>query len=167
MADGSTLYAVKAALVTQLALRAGLSGVSISHQAPTKATDLKTTTGDFDAIWLGDADDDTNVVVFSGLPLRLDESYELDLIVQVLRPTTEGTQAVCDARASSLLGEVFGLLASNPTLGLADGSGSPDFPRCEVVPTGWRNITGPLPAGVGFGSRFEVRLGVEGRLSLS
>ena len=167
MAEGSSVYAVKAALVTLLTARAGLSGVSISHQAPTKATDLKTTTGNFDAIWLGDADDSTNVVVFSGLPLRLDESYELDLMVQVLRPTTTGTQAVCDARASVLLGEVFGLLSSNPTLGLADGSGTPDFARCEAVPTGWRNVTGPLPGGTGFGSRFEVRLGVEAVLHLS
>lgn len=159
--DGSTLAAVKTALVTALKARPGLAAVNVSRHIPVAATDLRNAAGDFDAVWLGDATSDHNVVILKSLPLQFDETWELDVAIQVLRPTSAGTQEAADARAVAILGEVLGTVATNPTLGLSS------FLRCELTPTGWRHVAGALPRDVGFGSRFELRLQVDARLALS
>lgn len=160
--DGTTLAAGKTALITALQARPGLAAVNVSRHIPVAAADLRNAAGDFDAVWLGDATGDDNVIILKSLPLEFDESWELDLAIQVLRPTSTGTQDIADARAVAILGEVLGTLATDPTLGLGA-----TFLRFEVIPTGWRHIAGSLPKGVGFGSRFELRLHADARLALT
>lgn len=164
--QGSTIATVKKALVDTIATRVDATNVVISYNAPRKATDLRNDVGDYEAIWLGDADGDENVPVFHSTPLWWDETYEFDVLIQVLRRGSEAEQSEADERACELLGIVLGALAQDPTLGAAMTPIPSDFRRLEVVPARWRHVTGRLDPN-GFGSRFELRLSVEGRVAIT
>jgi len=157
--DGSTVAVFKAALLDNLQARPGLNGVKTGYQAPETKTDLAQDAA-LAAVWFGDADG-TDDVVALGTPLWLDETYTVEVIVQVLRPRTDGSQQAVDAQAAAILGEVLGTVCTNPTLGITA------FPRCEIVGLGWKHATGRLGTQPGHGSRFEVRLQVEARLTLT
>lgn len=158
--DGSTLYEVKTALVASLQDRPRLAEVKVSHQSPVIAKDLKSLTA-HDAIWLGDGSGSLSVDVVQGLPISLDERYTLEVLIQSLR--FKGTQASADVSAVAMLGEVFGTISNDPTLGL-----DPEpFLRCQVLPTSWEHFTGRLEGVPGHGSSFLVRLEVNARLALS
>ncbi len=158
---GSSLLAVKSGLVAALQTRPMLAGVNVSYQAPVRKPDVQRA-GVLDAVWFGDAEAAHTVQILRALPLEFDESYDLELFIQVLRVDSGGTQFAADNRANAVLGEVLGVLAADPTLGITT-----PFVRCEVTPTSWSHVTGVMPNGVGHGSRFELELHVESRLSLS
>lgn len=164
---GSSYSVVKAAVVAALKARPALSQVAVSYQAPVQATDAQGPAGGHEAIWLDDAEGDQNNVIIKGLPLTLDESYTLRLVVQVLARSSEGTQQVADARVDDLLGEIVHAFASNPTFGVepADAGAGATFDHLQITRAGFRRVTGFLQGSSGHGARAELDLQVEARIS--
>lgn len=152
---GSSYSTAKAAIVQKLGRRGGLANVEIHYQAPVQASDAGGESGD--AIWLDDAVGDYENVVICGLPLRLEEIYALTLVIQVLRPSTDGTQQVADERVDAILYEVLSQLATDPTFGVTA------FNYFQITRGAFTRTTGFLPTGGGHGARCELDLNVECR----
>lgn len=160
---GTSLAVVKAAIITVLAADTTLTadGVKISYGAPLVPSDLKSTDGDYEAVWLGDTAATVTVPILTAGNLHRDETYRLSLIVQVLKPGSLGTQLAADQRAAAIFGRVETVLANNVTASITDPA------RVEIVVAGWNHVTGYLGNGQGHGSRFEVDLDVTARLTPS
>lgn len=163
MAVGSSYSTLKSAIIGRLVERAGLVGVSVSYQAPVQASDVSGPVGSFEAIWLDDAEagEHQNVVICS-LPLQLEEVYSIKLVVQVLRPTSTGTQEEADTRVDELLYEVLHEMTHDPTWGL---SGTSPFNYLHTTWTTFERRTGFLPTGAGHGASWEANLQVNSRIS--
>lgn len=159
MSVGSSYATAKAAIVSRLETRGGLSEVTVRYQAPVVASDMGGASGD--AIWLDAAEGDYENVVICGLPLRLEEIYSLTLVVQSLRPTTDGTQQAADERVDEVLYEILAELANDPTFGVTA------FNYFQITRGSFRRITGFLPSGAGHGARCELDLNVECRHTFS
>ena len=161
--DGSTLPAVKRALVAALQARPGLADVTVSYQAPERASDVTNDSGLFDAVWLDAADSgivahDANI---KAPPHEFDEEYDLLVVVQSLRPQSDGTQEVTDQRCSEMLAELVGVLASTNAL----IEKTTQNPFCIATYAGFdENIGALLP---GHGTRYEARVHIQARLALA
>lgn len=85
---GTSVVTACSALIAALQADATLTaaGVRISYDAPVLPTDLKATDGDYEAIWLGDADETEDIPVLTAGHLHRDETIAQQLIVQVLKP---------------------------------------------------------------------------------
>lgn len=161
---GSSYATLKNAIVTQLQARPGLVGVAVNYQAPVQAEDIQASTGTSEAIWLDDADGDIGNTVICGLPLQLEDEYNIMVVIQVLRPESAGTQYAADLRCDELVGEFLHELAHDPTWGL---NASGQFVHLRTTQGPYRRITGFLPGGAGHGARFEMNLIVQSRLSFT
>lgn len=161
MALGSSYSSVKWAIHDQLAARAGLQGVAVSYQAPVQATDVQDSSGSGEAIWLDDGAGEHNNVVICSLPLQIEEQYQISVIVQVLRPSSLGTQREADLRVDELLYEVLHELATDPTWGLSNVG---NFVYLHTTRSTFQRVTGFLPSGAGHGARAELNLQVDSRL---
>lgn len=159
--NGSTLPAVKRALVAALQARPGLADVTVAYQAPENALALTNDSGVADAIWLESADAVLEVANIKAPPHEFDERYDVTVTVQSLRPQSDGTQEVTDQRCSEMLAEVIGVFAASNAL----IEKTSEFPFCLVEPGGWHPVEGVLSAG--HGTRFEVSVHVHARLALS
>jgi hypothetical protein len=159
---GSSYSTLKAAIVDQLRVRPGLSAVSVSYQAPLQPPDVQGPTGSAEAIWLDDAEGEHDNVVVCSLPLQLEELYAIRVIIQVLRPTSLGTQEEADRRVDELAYEVLHELAHDPTWGL---SGTGAFNYLHTTRSTFRRVTGYLPNGSGHAARYELSLQVDSRIS--
>lgn len=155
MSVGSSYSTAKAAIVSKLSARSGLTGVAIRYQAPEKASDVGGESGD--AIWLDDAEGNYENPV---LPIAcgIQENYSLTLVLQSLRPSTGGTQQVADARVDAMLYEFWSEITADHTFGVTA------FKHFIVSTASTRRITGVLPTGAGHGARCELRLNVESRI---
>jgi len=160
---GTSVVTACSALIAALQADATLTaaGVRISYDAPVLPTDLKATDGDYEAIWLGDADETEEIPVLTAGHLHRDETIAQQLIVQVLKPTTSGTQVAADTRAVEILTRIQDVLANNVDLGVTDPA------RFEAVVTRWRLVRGHLPNMQGHGARFEVTVEFTARLTPS
>jgi hypothetical protein len=159
MAVGSTYAALKAAIVDRLRARPALSAVTVSYRAPETASEVQGESGSRELIHLDDAEGDHSNVILGGLPLVLDESYSLKLVVQVLRPT--GEQLEADERVDELLFEVLSELANDPTFGVD----APEFEHVQVTYSSFIRTTGFLQNASGHAAGAELELAVEARLS--
>lgn len=157
MAYGSSYYTVKTAIIEALQGRPGLAEVSVLYQVPERPQDLAGPSGIADVIFLHDAEGSYENVVACGLPLKLDESYNLVLVIECIRTDTDGTQSIVDQRVDELLGEVLGELANNPTFGVTE------FDFCRITRGSFRRTAGQL--GSGHGARCEFDLEINARLS--
>lgn len=162
---GTSLVIAKTALVAALQADATLTaaGVSVSYQAPILPTDLKSTDGDYEAIWLGDASISYEIPLLTAGHLHRDETIRQQLIVQVLKPGTgtTATQSAADTRAAELLTRVADILANNVNLSVTDPA------RFEAVLTGANVAVGFLGNGQGHGARFEATVEFTARLTPS
>lgn len=161
MSVGTNLVTAKAAVISVLSANAALTsaGVQISYEPPERPTDLRSSTGAYESIHLGDASASEEIPVLTAGALHRDEALALTVHIQVLKPTKGGTQQQADTRAAELLTEVQRTFANDVAL-------SSSALRSAVV-TGWKHFVGHLPNGNGHGSRFEVTLEVESRLTPS
>jgi hypothetical protein len=82
-------------------------------------------------------------------------------VIQVLREK-KGTQQEADERAGEILFEVHSELAHQGEWDMA-ALGLNGFEYVDVVPAGYRTVTGFLPAGAGHGARIELNLRVRAR----
>ena len=149
MSVGTQIVTACSALITALQADSTLTaaGVNVSYDAPVLPEDLKSTDGDYEAIWLGNAEETESVAFLSASALHRDETIEQTLVVQVLKPGSLGTQLAADTRAVELLTRVQSVLANNVALGVSG--------RFEAVLTRWRLTRGFLGNGQGHGARFE------------
>lgn len=158
---GTSVVIACSALITALQADSVLAaaGVNISYDAPVVPEDLKSTDGDYEAIWIGDADEDESIPILTGGNLHRDEVIEQTVIVQVLKPGTAGTQLAADTRAVELLTRMQSVLANNVDLGVSG--------RFEAVLVSWTLKRGFLGNGQGHGSRFECVVEFTARLTPS
>lgn len=161
MTVGTSVVVACTALIDTLQADTTLAtdGVKISYDAPVLPTDLKTEDGAFEAIWLGDAEEDEDVPLLTGGHLHRDETIEQTLVVQVLKPGSGGTQRSADARAVEILTRVQDILANSVDLGVTDPA------RFEALITRWKLHRGYLGNGQGHGSRFDVNVQFTARLT--
>lgn len=128
MAD-STVPAVKAALVTLI--DGTTSGVTVTWAAPTDEEDYVA-----EMIWLGDVEHTDEFGALGGQ--RIDESYEVEIVVQVYQ---EGDDAqACEERAWVLRAAVVTAIRADLTLGGILNKWAGTFPtRMETRPAdkGW------------------------------
>lgn len=162
---GTSLPLTKAATVAGLSARDGLQGVPVSDDGPTRLEDLQAEDGAYEAIWLLTDPSATLAVPVSGIPVTLDESYTLQVVIQVLALQGDDTsQAAADLRAAELLGEVLGFFAADPSLGIDPPDELVVF---EAIPSKWAADGGWLEQGDQHGARFIVDVAVDARLQLS
>ncbi len=161
MSVGTQIVTACSALVAALQADATLTaaGVNVSYDAPVLPEDLKSADGDYEAIWLGDADETESIPILTGGNLHRDEVIEQTVIVQVLKPGTAGTQLAADTRAVELLTRMQSVLANNVDLGVSG--------RFEAVLVSWTLKRGFLGNGQGHGSRFECVVEFTARLTPS
>lgn len=169
MTYGSLVPDVKAALVTVLTARAGLSGVTVDRSTPVDGRDFVTSTGVGEAIWIGRLDgQDTEIEGETGPAIggRLDpnEAFTVWLTISVLKDTSSGGEDVAQERAYTLLGEVLGTVFADPTLGIAAPNLSRSFKG--VLSHSAREINERLRS-TGYWTRIEVGLNCMGRLTLT
>ena len=100
----STAPAFKAAFLTALTARTGLSGVTVSYGAPLQAPR--------EFIALGDINGSQEFAALGAL--RKDETYVLDVYVSVLREGNQ--QQTCTERCFALAAEVEDELRTNVTM---------------------------------------------------
>jgi len=157
---GSTLSLVKAALISELQDRLP----NVIYPSPSQSKDMIGEDGTGDAIWWEDGADGTaDVVVMTGGPHWFDEDYTLTLVCQSLGQDTDATQATVDTRAASLLGEAIGILATDPTIGIADTA---QYELRTVLPDTWRYESGSVDGSEIRNARFELTVAVSARLML-
>lgn len=158
---GTSVVTACSALITALQADATLTsdGVNVSYGAPVLPTDLKAADGDYEAIWLGDASETEEIPLLTAGHLHRDETISQQLVIQVLKPTTTGTQLAADTRAVELLARVQDVLANNVDLGVVDPA------RFEAVLSGWRLVRGHLGNTSGHGARFEINVEFTARLT--
>lgn len=149
MSIGTTLPVVKRAIIDALSARAGLSGVQVSYEMPQRGILAE-------SVWFGeDTETETEIPVMKAGTKKVDETYALPLVVQVL--VTDGRDAeTADLRAAALLGEVQQCLAESPRL-------TPQIQWAELG--GWSHHVGPIGDGTSRGSRFDALVRVRARLS--
>jgi hypothetical protein len=100
----STAPAFKAAMLTALQARTGLSGVTLSYGAPLQAPR--------EFIALGDISGSQEFAALGAL--RKDETYVLDIFVSVLREGNQ--QQTCTERCFALAAEIEDELRTNVTM---------------------------------------------------
>jgi hypothetical protein len=151
---GTSLVALKQALITALRARAGLAGVQVlyaSDDFPSGDDHVED-----ESIWFGDTEwIESEIQVWNTGTKKVDEVYAVDWVVQVVK--TDGSlQEAADLRATVLLVELQQALAETPQV------------SSEVF---WgllrmrRHATGQVLSGPGHGSRFEGVIEVKARLA--
>ena len=162
MADpqGSAHVLVGQALIARLQARDRLSGVAVSYDPPRQAYDVRGQSGNHEAIWLGPASGTYSDVVLCGGGLRFDEDVELTVTVQVLRPTSSGTQEKASTRAAEIVYEVLAAVAEDATLGIT----SFDYVIVTAGTQDWSR-SGQMPDQVGHVGACDLGLNVRSRRS--
>lgn len=160
---GTSVVIACSALITALQADSVLAaaGVNISYDAPVVPEDLKSTDGDYEAIWIGDAEESEEIPILTAGHLHRDETIDQVLVVQVLKPGSLGTQLAADTRAVEILTRIQDVLANNVDLSVTDPA------RFEAVLTRWKLHRGFLGNGQGHGSRFECVVEFTARLTPS
>lgn len=166
MTVGTALVVGKQALLARIRANSALTaaGVKISYRSPVVPTDLKATDGDYEAVWLGGATIRNEIPILTAGALHRDETSVLELMVQVIKPGTSGAaadiQEQADLRAAAILAEIERTLANNVDLGVTDPA------RFEALFLGAsKHVTGFLPNGQSYGSRFECQIEFTARLT--
>lgn len=116
MAYGAAPPEARDGILTALALRAGLSGVTISRQPPSQPTELKSGSA-AEAIYVGRVDGQSYQGsmevphMTAGASVWADQ-FTFWLTVQVSKPTTGDTEETASERAWTLASEIVGLAAT-------------------------------------------------------
>lgn len=141
---GTSLVVVKAALVTALKARSGLSGIPVTYSKPRRATEVTETEGGITAIWLGGARGETNIPYLTGpASHQTEETYSFEVVCQAIVRSSDVTgdgQQAADTQAVVLEAEVASCLAADPTV-----ASSNPLARAAAV-TGWTHQTLPSTA---------------------
>jgi len=118
---------IRQAIYDQLVLHnvsgGALEDVVIRRGMPTNYADLYgTARGSLDLLWIGATSGNVDRYSFPQNGMCLRETFDVDVMIQVDRAADTGTQGTVEARAEALGGYVFGILASDPHVGLTIAS---------------------------------------------
>ena len=105
----TTIPAFKSALVAALQASSALTGVQVSYGNPGD-------TQRSESIWVGDTRSQQQPSAMKSLPVRRDEEYTTDVVVEITQP--RATQENVDLRAATLAAAVETVIAENPSLGV-------------------------------------------------
>lgn len=146
MSTGTALVAFKQALRTELSIRPGLAGVAVLYGFPDTQMPAE-------ALWFENAETESEIPLMRSGTKKVDETVDLDVVIQVLKQDGSDQEAA-DIRAAQILAELQQELAEAPqTVDV--------ILWAEMV--GWEHSTGLLPNG-GHGARFEVTVRYKARL---
>jgi hypothetical protein len=154
MTTGTSLVALKQAMVAALRARPGLAGIQILYApddfvAPDDHVEAE-------AIWFGDTEWlESEIPVMKSGTKKVDETYGLSWTLQVVKDDGS-SQETADLRAKALLVELQQALAEAP-----DISAEVFWAFLKVR----RHLTGQMVTGPGHGSRFEGVIEVRARLA--
>lgn len=164
----SAYAAVKSALVTRLSARSGLADVTVMDRLPETGEEIRGDSGVQEIISLDGAEGDIEHRVVAGASkLIFDDDYIQSCFIQVLMDTSEGTQNAADARADTLLHEVYAELAAQASWDyVALGLGPAVFEYIVITPLGHRHVPGFL-AQEGHGAKVELGIRVRARYSFN
>ncbi len=123
MAAESTYSVLGAALVTQLNQRPALSDPHVLDFIPVKADEMRTPSGKYEVIGIGEGVGVFSDVVFTDGGLRFDEDLNLTVVIEVHGTDSADSAPVVKARVNALVYELFAELAhqvtwDKPALGL-------------------------------------------------
>lgn len=153
MTTGTSLVAVKQAMVTALRARPALATVQVLYGAddfPPGKDHLES-----EAIWFGNTTwNDFSIPLIKAGTKKVDEDYDTEWFVQVLKDDGS-TQEAADLRAKALLAELQQALAEAPGI-----SSEISWAQLRVR----NHFTGQFVSGPGHGSRFEGVINVRARL---
>lgn len=153
MTTGTSLVAVKQAIVTALRARPALSTVQVLYgpdDFPSGKDHLEA-----ESIWLGNTTwNDFTIPLIRAGTKKVDEDFETEWFIQVLKDDGS-TQEAADIRAKALLAELQQSLAEAPGI-------SPEIFWAQLRVQS--HFTGQLASGPGHGSRFEGNINVRARL---
>lgn len=147
MSTGTTVVEVIQALVALLDARAGLDGVAVSYARPNG-------TMPHEAIWFGDAEAETSISVMGGAVKKVDETYDLAAVVQVLIRDGRDEEAA-DVRAKAVFTEFQQQLAATP---------KPVDAVRLVQMTGWARTVGLIGETTTRAARYDIALRVNALL---
>jgi hypothetical protein len=159
---GSAYSLAKAALITVLEGAEDLAGVALSYQEPVDVEDVRAADGSWEAVFLAGAAGSFELVVLCAGQLHFDEDYTQELVIQVLRPSSLGTQRMADERAQEILFAVMAEISRQNEWDL-DALGLGDFDHFAILPTSQRWETGVLDPSKGHGARLVLGLRVMAR----
>lgn len=164
MPAGTTIPAVKQAIIDQVSARLGDSA-NVQYSEPTDSADLMAENGSSAVVFLdGQIDCTFAVQVLTASTLRIDETYTVPVVVQVLSLNNESLED-CDAMAAELAHGVIGAFAQNPVLHLSD---STELQYFAMVPASGTYLSGAIgDSPTYFGARFTVNIEVKARLVLT
>jgi hypothetical protein len=129
MAYGSAIPEARDQILTELAARSGLSGVSVSKNPPLKPQDLKSGSA-FEAIFVGRLDGQSyqglmEVPSMTGGTSSFEDQFTLWLTVQVSKATTSttsDTEQTTSDRAWTLAAEIVAEAQAGHTMGVSTSS---------------------------------------------
>lgn len=162
MTGHATPYSrVKAGLCTRLNALPGLEGVVVAYDPPVQVPDVRGATGAWENLhFAAEATGETDEVVFCGPgELSFDVDYTQPMVVQVLRPSSLGTQQACDERAEEILREVYIELSGQHGWDLA--AIDLDWLDYLIITPGSFAWGGGRLGGSGGGHASSVRLGLQ------
>jgi len=156
--DGSVLLRFKRAFVDELTTVA-----NVNYQSPMSPEDMNGADGSrLAAWWVDEAEATIELMVATGGPHWFDENATVTLRLQALGKDTDDTQEAVDIRATEALGKAIAILATDPTVGIADTAQVQMF---DAVPTGWTYRGGILGSNLRAAS-YDLDIQVHARLKL-
>ena len=142
--SGTKLFDIKELLVAGLS--ADLGVVQVSYGYPAEIEN--------EACWFGNANTDSNIPVMRAGTKHYDEHVDVDCFLQVIQDDGQ-TQAQADTRLGEIYAAFQEYVAANPNLASVSALTIQSF----------RHTTGPLPNTEGHGSRFEITLHYDARIT--
>jgi hypothetical protein len=121
-APGSTWPAVKAAFVDRWETLADLGQVSVGYCEPLTALEVNSENGMREAVWwdpqaVPEGADPTEL----GVPVRVDETLQCAVWVQVLSVDSDDERRAIEQRCAELVGVIVDDIGANPGLPVVDG----------------------------------------------
>ncbi len=158
---GTTYGLFKSKFMLALQAVSELSTVSRQYNSPVSGADLVGSTGLYEHICYADAefkepaDGDQENVIICGLPVNIEEDFEVPVMIQVIL-NEQGTQEEADARLDQIFYYVMKTIAANPGMGIK----SADHPEVVYFKATYCNFTrksGIIDTGRGSGMILNIQ----------
>lgn len=154
MTHGSAFHVAGAALVDQLAARAGMAGWHVRYDQPRDDRDLRAPDGGRRAVWVDPEGD--SAWEMAHLPAGWAEECTITLVFEVVDPMSAASQATVDEVAALGVGELIDLVTTDRRL---SGAVLPEgWAVAWVQPAATQREGGPVSDTGGFGRRIQVQV---------
>ena len=116
MADTSRLTVAEDALLNLLRARPKFAGVKIQGEPPHSGEDVVSPNGLLEAVWTEDAESTFEAPHFKAVVVDLDESSDLEVVIQVIRETSDVDVTAVNARLEELWNDFLDAVQNSPDL---------------------------------------------------